>query len=56
MAKAQNYGVGGNPTGKNVYWEGGHCTKFIDGGNNWGGANTHTGREGGTVYNLLLGE
>ena len=28
---------GGHLTGKNVYWEGGHRTYFIDGGNIWGG-------------------
>ena len=22
---------------KNIYWEAGHCTYFVDGGNNWGG-------------------
>ena len=22
---------------KKTYWKGGHCTYFVDGGNNWGG-------------------
>ena len=23
--------------GENMYWEGGHCTYFVNGGSNWGG-------------------
>ena len=30
--------------GDTVYWEGGHCTYLLDGGNIWVGAKTYTGR------------
>ena len=31
---------------KNVYWEGGHCTYFLEGRNNWGEEKTYTERGG----------
>ena len=38
LAMAQNYMEWGH--GKNVYWEGGHPTYFLDGGHIWGGEKT----------------
>ena len=40
---------------KNLYWEGGHRTYFLDGGDNWDGENPYTER-GGTAHSLLWGE
>ena len=51
VAKAQNYMERGH--GKNVYWEGGHPTYFLDGGNSWGGEKTLTGW-GHTAHTLLM--
>ena len=47
LAKAQGYIWGGTPHRKNVYWEGGHRTYFLDWVNDWG-------REGGDTAHTLL--
>ena len=45
---------GGTPHNKNIYWEGGHRTYFLDWVNNWGGeggdtAHAHTLLIRGTI-------
>ena len=49
-------GGGGHTANKKLYWGwGGHSTYFLDGGKNWGGGKTYTGR-GDTEHTLLMGE
>ena len=45
VAKTKDYIEEGTPHRKNIYWEGGHRTYFLDWVNNWGG-------EGGTPHKL----
>ena len=39
--------MGGTPHRKNVYWEGGHRTYFVDKSNTWGGDTAQHRKMGG---------
>ena len=52
-ARVEKTTLGGTPHRKNVYWEGGHRTYFVDEGDTWGGDTAQHRKMGGGTPHIL---